>query len=88
MNISQILRGLLDVIEKNQAEDDEIEQTNLEMLPVVDTQELSISDAEQEFSDEQGVTDDSCDSDFAELDVVKRNAGLPVMVISTDGAGF
>jgi hypothetical protein len=34
MNISQILRGLLDVIERNQAEDIEIDQVNKELTPV------------------------------------------------------
>lgn len=34
MNISHILRGLLDVIEKNQAEDTEIDQVNKELTPV------------------------------------------------------
>lgn len=34
MNISHILRGLLDVIEKNQAEDTEIDQVNSELTPV------------------------------------------------------
>jgi hypothetical protein len=87
MDISSILRGLLDIIERGQSEANEIEQANTEMLPVVDTQEVPIDAAQVEFDDENP-EECGCDDSFDELDVVKRNAGLPVMVISTDGAEF
>jgi hypothetical protein len=87
MDISSILRGLLDIIERGQAQDNEIEQANTEMLPVVDTQEIPIDAAQVEF-DGENPGECGIDSSFDELDVVKRNAGLPVMVISTDGAEF
>lgn len=88
MNIQEILRGLLDIVERGQSEQDDIEQANLEMTPVIDTQELSLPAAEVEFDAEQGI-DGGCGemmNDFPELDVVKRNAGIPgVIVISSDG---
>ena len=87
MDISSILRGLLDIIERGQAQDNEIEQANTEMLPVIDTQEVPIDAAQVEFDSENPV-DCGIEDSFDELDVVKRNAGLPVMVISTDGAEF
>jgi hypothetical protein len=87
MDISSILRGLLDIIERGQAQDDSIEQANTEMLPVIDTQEIPIDAAQVEF-DGENPGECGIDSSFDELDVVKRNAGLPVMVISTDGAEF
>lgn len=83
MNIQQVLRDLLDVIDSNQSQEQDIE-----VAPVIDTTEVTIDDAQQEFDSEQA--DDSacsCDaepSDFPELDVVKRNAGLPVLIISSE----
>lgn len=82
MQIQEILRGLLDMIEQGQAEDDGVEQANLEMLPVIDQQEVPIDIAQQEFDGEE--SDCGCDDDYDELDVVKRNAGLPVMTVITD----
>jgi len=93
MNIQEILRGLLDIVERGQSEQDDIEQANLEMAPVIDTQELSMADAEEEFDMEQGINggcgcDDSAPGDFPELDVVKRNAGMPVVVIADGPDGI
>ena len=93
MNIQQILRDLLNVIEKAQSEESEIEQVNTELTPVqIDTEELPIDIAQQEFDSEQdcGCVEQGCgcsdeESDFPELDVIKRNAGMMPMVISTDG---
>ncbi len=87
MDISSILRGLLDIIERGQSEAGEIEQANTEMLPVIDTQEVPLDAAQVEF-DGENPGECGCDDGFDELDVVKRNAGLPVMVISTDGDEF
>ena len=87
MNISSILRGLLDIVELNQIQSDEIEQANLEMLPIVKVEELPIGIAQKEFDSENPEECFRSDS-FEELDVVKRNAGLPVNVISTDSIGF
>ena len=93
MNIQEILRGLLDIVERGQNEQDDIEQANLEMSPIIDTTELSMADAESEFDAEQGIdTSCGCDdsvemNDFPELDVVKRNAGIPGIVLVSDGTG-
>ena len=87
MDISSILRGLLDVIERNQIQSDEMEQANLEMQPIVQVEELPIDIAQQEF-DTENPGECGCSDSFEELDVVKRNAGLPVSVISTDSVGF
>jgi hypothetical protein len=90
MNIQEILRGLLDIVERGQSEQDDIDQANLEMTPVIDTQEISLPAAEVEFDAEQGI-DGGCGDemmgDFPELDVVKRNAGMPVVAVITDGPG-
>ena len=85
MNISQNLRGLLDVIAQGQAEEREIEQVNTELTPVqVSTEELPIDAAQQEFDSEQDCGCSDSESDFPELDVIKRNAGMMPIVISTD----
>lgn len=88
MNIQEILRGLLDIVERGQSEQGDIDQANLEMSPIIDTTELSMADAESEFDAEQGIEGDcGCDDsgeDFPELDVVKRNAGIPGIVLVSD----